>query len=202
MKLERLIDYDFFTYLVIGAIILSIISLIIIATIIYGRKNKQYRLKTIISIGLFLLSLSLVFYYYYPIVIKFQKPVSQDYEIFVYISRPNATGGNTEKRYELSSKEYSKIIDILGNVSLSRQIIDWNKSVHDSIQYEIRIIPLIRELNGMYLNELRLYANIGSKYKSYIIALKDGRKQTYQIKDKTEIKKLIAELDNLTDLRQ
>ncbi|MNW23106.1 hypothetical protein D3C71_2250100 [compost metagenome] len=54
----------------------------------------------------------------------------------------------------------------------------------------------------MYLNELRLYANIGSKYKSYIIALKDGRKQTYQIKDKTEIKKLIAELDNLTDLRQ
>lgn len=202
MTLQRLIDYDFFTYLVIAAIILSIISLIIIATIIYGSKNKQYRHKTIISIGLFLLSLSLVFYYYYPIVLKFQKPVSQDYEIFVYISRPNATGGITEKRYELSSKEYSKVIDTLGNVSLSRQIIDWNKSVHDSIQYEIRIIPITRELNGMYLNEMHLYANSGSKYKSYIIALKDGRKQTYQIIDKAEIKKLISELENLTDLIQ
>ncbi|NUU59995.1 hypothetical protein [Paenibacillus agri] len=200
MKLERLIDYDFITYLVIGAIILSIISLIILATTLYRRKTKHYRIKTFISTGLFLISLSLVFYYYRPNIIEFQKPVSQDYDIFVYKSQPNSTGGITEKRYELSFEEFSQIIDNLDTVPLSRQIIDWNKNKRGMVQYNIFVIPLIHELNGIYISEIYLYADIGNVFKSYIVASKDGRKQSYQIKDKAKIESLIAELERFTDL--
>ncbi|MNJ51203.1 hypothetical protein D3C77_465010 [compost metagenome] len=143
----------------------------------------------------FLISLSLVFYYYRPVILNFKEPVSQDYDIFVYKSQPNSTGGITEDRYKLSSEEYSKIISILGNTSLSRQIIDWNKNEHDVTQYDIVIIPVIREDNGVNLNEMRLYVDVNNEYKSYIIASHDRRKQTYKIKDIAVIENLIKELE-------
>lgn len=198
MKLEQMMDYDFFTYLVIGAFLLVIISGYYLATSIYERrKNKAYRLKITISSVFFLLSLSLVFYYYRPVVFTFQKPVSEHYDISVYKSQPNSTGGMTEVKYELSTQQYSQIIDTLDHVSLSRQIVDWNKKGHDEVQYDMLVIPLLREHNGIYLIEMRLYADSGHTYKSYLITSRDGRKQTYQIKDKTVIANLITELENL-----
>lgn len=196
MKVENLIDYDLFTYLIIGAIIISIFSVFYLAINIYGsRRKKINRFKTIITVIFFLISLSLVFYYYRPVNLKFKEPISQDYDIFVYKSQPNSTGGITEDRYKLTSEEYLKIINILGNTSLSRQIIDWNKSNHDVIQYDVVIVPIIRDYKGVYLNEIRLYIDVKHEYKSFIIATHDGRKQTYNIKDISAIESLITELE-------
>lgn len=196
MKVENLIDYDLFTYLIIGAIIISIFSVFYLAINIYGsRRKKINRFKTIITVIFFLISLSLVFYYYRPVNLKFKEPISQDYDIFVYKSQPHSTGGITEDRYKLTSEEYLKIMNILGNTSLSRQIIDWNKSNHDVIQYDVVIVPIIRDYKGVYLNEIRLYIDVKHEYKSFIIATHDGRKQTYNIKDISAIESLITELE-------
>lgn len=101
------------------------------------------------------------------------------------------------KRDDLSAHEYSLLIELLRKGTFSRKIIDWTHDGQHAVQYDLLVIPLIREQPGMNLIELRLYADAGKRYNSYLIASHDGRKHTYQIKDEALVAELIAALENL-----
>lgn len=199
MKLERLLEADIWTYLAMAAILLGAISAIYLAMTIYSRRKiKPYRYKLILSLTTLLLSAALLFYYYRPVALAFQKP-APPYDVFVYQSKPNSTGGTTTKKDRLSANEYAQLVDLLGKASFSRQIVDWKGNGHHEVQYELIVIPLIREHSGIYLRELRLYADSDSPYSSYLIATHAGRQQTYRIKDKGILEELMTVLGRHTD---
>lgn len=199
MKLEQLLEPDIWTYLTMGVILLCVISAIYLAITIYSRhKIKSYRYKLILSLTTLLLSVALLLYYYRPVALAFQKP-APPYDVFVYQSNPNSTGGITTKKDTLSANEYSQLVDLLGKATFSRQIVDWKGNGHHEVQYDLVVIPLIHELPGIYLRELRLYADSDNRYSSYLTASHAGRKQTYRIKDKGTLEELMTVLGRYTD---
>jgi hypothetical protein len=195
MKLERLLEADIWTYLTMGAILLCVISTIYLAKAIYSRhKIKTYRYKLILSLTTLLLSVALLFYYYRPVALAFQKPAI--YDAFVYQSKPNSTGGINMIKDKLSANEYSQLLDLLGKATFSRQIVDWKGNGHHEVQYDLTVIPLIHKHSGIYLRELHLYADNDSRYSSYLIATHGGRQQTYRISNESLIAELITALED------
>lgn len=199
MKLERLLEADIWTYLAMAAILLGAISAIYLAMTIYSRRKiKPYRYKLILSLTTLLLSAALLFYYYSPVSLAFQKS-APPYDAFVYQSKPNSTGGITMKKEKLSDNEFAQLVDLLETASFSRQIVDWKGNGHHEVQDDLVVIPLVRGHSGIYLRELRLYADSDNRNSSYLIATHAGRQQTYRIKDKGILEELMTVLGRHTD---
>lgn len=197
MNLEHLKGYDGPTYFTIGVMLLSAISFIMLITaVIYERRRKPFRLKAGICCGYLLLALPFLFYFYRPVTVTFHLPVSEHQMTLVYHSQTNSTGGITQTRYELPRAAFAGLIGSLNQISLSRQIADWNRDVRGSVRYDLDSRMAESVPGGIGLEEMSLYVTPGGRYTCYLSASKDGRKQTFRIRDAAEIEAIIAELEH------
>lgn len=195
MVLERWGNFDWLTYVVIAAIMISILCLVFIYRCLYRSKTKK-RFKIGIALGMLLLCGAFILYFYRPLFLDFQAPPSGDYSMLAYVTQGNSSGGKTTDRYELSPSQYDQLLDALESISLSRQLYDWSDLAVHSKKYQLQMVPLITEEGGTYLWKMSLSTYNESNCKSSVTTYRNGKSRMYKINNHLEVKSLLAILED------